>query len=223
MCFALGSLAWYIVSMEEWQNNSFTPVIEENGGLIKVNSVGGEEKVGFDDYLEFFLRMFLVFVVIVGFVGVSYFFVSRAISARILTNKRNILYVTPYKMLVLEGFGLVSEPEVKLAVKTKKGFETVKFLLDSGAVVSSLPREMATKMGYNLAFLPRTVFTGFGNKSSFAYRADMIVRVGKREVNLPVVFTQMSGTQPLIGRKGFFDNFAIIFDAKNKQILIKEK
>ncbi len=208
--------------MKEWQSQVLDSGFKGEG-LIKVDTIREDEKLGVDDYLEFFLRIFLVFVVIVGFVGVSYFFISRVISARILTSQKNILFVTPYKMLVLEGFGIVSEPEVKLEVKTKNGFETVKFLLDSGAVVSSLPREMAAKMGYDLAFLPRTMFTGFGNKSSFAYKASMVLKVGEKQVDIPVVFTEMAGTQALIGRKGFFDNFAIIFDAKNKQILIKEK
>ncbi len=182
-----------------------------------------EIKLTSNDYLEFGLRLFLVVMIIFGLIAISYFFISRSISTKILTSKKNILFVSPYKMMILEGFGVVSEPEVSLDVKLKTGYQKIKFLLDSGAVVSSLPRGLAGKMGYDLAFLPRTVFYGYGNKSSFSYKAEMTIKVGQKEITIPVVFTEMDNTQPLIGRKGFFDNFAIIFDAGNKQIIISEK
>ncbi|NOY14610.1 MAG: hypothetical protein GXP43_00125 [bacterium] len=203
-------------------NPSYQPV-SVTPDNIQVEAINSDKPLTLDDYLEFFLRLFLILIIVFGLVAVSYFFASRFISGKILTSKKNILFVTPYKMMVLEGFGVVSEPEVSFQVKTKKGYKKIKFLLDSGAVVSSLPREIASQMGYNLAFLPRTMFFGYGNKSSFAYKADMVLKVGQKAVNIPVVFTETKGTQPLIGRKGFFDNFAIIFDAKNQQIVIKAK
>jgi hypothetical protein len=40
-----------------------------------------------------------------------------------------------------------------LPVKIKDGFKNDEFLLDSGAVISILPPEMAKPMGFDLAFL----------------------------------------------------------------------
>ncbi len=192
---------------------------EANQGGIYIQA----DKLNSNDYLEFGLRIFLLIISLSLFVFLAYFFISRFVSAKILTSQKNILYVTPYKLTLLQGLGVVSEPELQLEVKTKTGYQKVNFLLDSGAVISSLPREMAQLMGYNLAFLPRTIFTGYGNKTSFAYRADMVLKIGRTNTSIPVVFTQAASTQPLIGRKGVFDQFAIIFDAKNKQIIIKNK
>jgi len=206
--------------MEGFNSRSY-PVTSSGG--ITLQTTDQTKALGVDDYLEFGLRLFFGLLILVLLVGLSYFFISRFISSKVLTSRKDILFVTPYKMMILEGFGVVSEPEVVFQVRLKEGYKKVKFLLDSGAVVSSLPREMAARMGYDLAFLPRTAFVGYGNKSSFAYRGEMVLKVGPQDVQIPVVFTEIQGTQPLIGRKGFFDNFAIIFDAKNKQIVIKAK
>ncbi len=195
----------------------------ENGFEKSENYIHLEEKLGPRDYLDFLMRISIFVFVLVFFSLVSYFLISHLISRRIVSSRKDILYVAPYKLSLLQGMGIVSEPELNLEVRTKSGYKKIHFLLDTGAVISSLPREMAEAMGYNLAFMPRTVFTGYGNTTSFAYKGEMVVRMGKKEVTLPVVFTQARATQPLIGRKGVVDRFAIILDAQNKQVIIKEK
>ena len=81
------------------------------------------------------------------------------------------------------------------------------FLLDSGAVISSLPRDWTQDIGVDLAFLPRITFGGFGGKTSLAYQWKMVVLLAGKEIVLPVVFTEAAGTKSLLGRKGFFDNY----------------
>ncbi len=187
------------------------------------NYIHLEDKLSPKDYLDFLMRISVFVFILAFFSFVSYFLISHLISRRLLSSRKDILYVAPYKLSLLQGIGIVSEPELNLEVRTKSGYKKIHFLLDTGAVVSSLPRGMAVAMGYNLAFMPRTVFTGYGNTTSFAYRGDMVVKMGEKEVTLPVVFTQAAATQPLIGRKGMVDRFAIILDAQNKQVIIKEK
>lgn len=121
-----------------------------------------------------------------------------------------------------KDLGVVSEPLVVLPVKTKDGYKDNKFLLDSGAVISSLPREWVDELGLDLAFLPRSTFGGFGGKTSVAYQGEMMVLLADREITLPVVFTEAAGTKSLLGRKGLFNQFSILFNHSSKQVEIRE-
>ena len=121
-----------------------------------------------------------------------------------------------------QDLGTIFEPLVTLPVKTTTGYQGNQFLLDSGAVISSLPREWAERTGQDLAFLQRSTFRGFGGTTSFAYRGEMMVLLGDKEVSLPVVFTEAAGTKSLLGRKGFFEDYSIYFNHQERQIEIRE-
>lgn len=140
-----------------------------------------------------------------------------------VAGNENILVATTYKPVVWKDFGNVFEPEIKIPVQyPAEGFQDVDFLLDSGAVVSSLPREEAKKLGLSLAKLPRSTFAGFGGTLSFAYRGKIKVLLGEEEFVIPVVFTEAAGTKPLLGRSGFFEQFSVYFNHKAKQIQIRK-
>jgi len=135
---------------------------------------------------------------------------------------QKLLLSIPLTQTNWRGLGTVSEPKIKLNIQTNQGDKPVTFLLDSGAVVSSLPRELAPEMGKDLAFLKRASFKGFGNQTSFAYHSEMALKVGETEMVLPVIFTEGQGTQALLGRKGFFDNYSITFNHILRTIEIRE-
>lgn len=135
---------------------------------------------------------------------------------------KGVLVAIPMHSTNWQDLGFVFEPLVDLSVKTTTGYQTNQFLLDSGAVVSSLPRDWAEKTGQDLAFLPRSSFRGFGDTTSFAYRGEMLVLMGEKEVTVPVVFTEGAGTKSLLGRKGFFENYSIYFNHKERQIEVRE-
>ena len=121
-----------------------------------------------------------------------------------------------------QDLGFVFEPLMELPVETTTGYQTNQFLLDSGAVISSLPREWAEKTGQDLAFLPRSTFRGFGGTTSLAYQGEMNLLFGEEEVTLPVVFTEAAGTKSLLGRKGFFENYSIYFNHEERRIEIRD-
>lgn len=136
--------------------------------------------------------------------------------------EREILISFPMKDVDWKDLGKVFEPLIPLSVKTKDGYKENTFLLDSGAVVSSLPREWAEKTEQDLAFLPRSSFKGFGGTTSFAYQGEMMIILGEeKDVVLPVVFTEAVGTKSLLGRKGFFEKYSIHFNHKERRIEIR--
>ncbi len=134
---------------------------------------------------------------------------------------QKVLFKAPMKQINYSGLGQVSEPSINLKLQTQEGFENHDFLIDSGAVISSLPYEMAEKLGQNLLNLPRIAIGGYGNNTTFAYQGNMTLKLEEAEIFLPVVFSGVENTKFLLGRKGFFDKYSLVFDHKNNTIEIK--
>ncbi|KKU36030.1 MAG: hypothetical protein UX85_C0001G0208 [Candidatus Beckwithbacteria bacterium GW2011_GWB1_47_15] len=147
---------------------------------------------------------------------------SKAGFAKLLTQEEVRLTV-PYKQTVYKHFGSAINPQVELPVKTITGYKNWEFLIDSGAVVSALPKTAATDMGADLTSLPRITIEGFAGQRTFAYQGEMVIKVGSSEVVIPVVFSENPYANNILGRIGFFDNFNITFDVDQKTITISKR
>lgn len=186
-------------------------------GKVSVEPVA-KSGSGFKGFLKLLILILLPIAMAVG----GSFTAARYFSENTYAQEKGVLVAIPMQNTNWQDLGVIFEPLVDLPVKTTSGYEKNQFLLDSGAVISSLPREWADKSGQDLAFLPRSTFRGFGGKTSFAYQGEMMVLLGETEIHLPVVFTESGGTKSLLGRKGFFENFSIYFNHKEKRIEIRE-
>ena len=165
--------------------------------------------------------LLLIFIPLSLIVGVGLFFTSQT-SENAYRSDKSVILSVPMTEVNWQDLGTVFEPVIEIPVKTKSGYERWEFLLDSGAVISSLPREWADKMGKDLAFMKRSTFKGFGGVTSFAYQGEMEVLLGNEEKTLPVVFTEASSTKSLLGRKGFFEDLSVYFNHKEKRIEIRD-
>jgi len=133
------------------------------------------------------------------------------------------ILVIPYQQTLYKHFGNALNPQVKLEVKTTTGYKNLEFLIDSGAVVSALPKIAALDLGADLDNLPRITIEGFAGQKTFAYRGEFVVKIGKEEVVLPVVFSENSQASNILGRIGFFDQFNVVFNADDKNITISRR
>lgn len=129
----------------------------------------------------------------------------------------------PYQHTLYKHFGQAISPQITLPIKTIAGYRQISFLIDSGAVVSALPKTMAEELGADLTRLPRITIEGFAGQKTFAYKGEMIVVIGKEEIVIPVVFSENPYASNILGRIGFFDQFNIKFDAENQSISISKK
>lgn len=168
------------------------------------------------------VKLLLLIFIPLGLVGaVGAFFVVNAKDNDYKVSN-NVVLSVPMKNVNWQDLGMVFEPIIPLNIKTTSGYEEWEFLIDSGAVVSSLPRDWADKMGLDLNMLTRSTFRGFGNSKSFAYQGSMVVRIGEVDKEIPVVFTEAAGTKSLLGRKGFFQDYSVYFNHEDKQIEIRQ-
>ncbi len=151
------------------------------------------------------------------------FFPSPVNQVTVANNFGTIEYKVPYKNTLYESFGFVQEPKVTLPLKTTKGYVDTTFLLDSGAVVSTLPLQAAQDTGVDLSQATRITLQGFSGVPAFAYLAKITIKVGTKDFELPATFTESSATTYILGRKGLFDDFTINFDHTQRVITISTK
>lgn len=129
----------------------------------------------------------------------------------------------PYQQTLYKHFGNAINPQVELPVKTITGYKKMEFLIDSGAVVSALPKTLAEDLGTDLTSLPRITIEGFAGQKTFAYKGEFVIKIGSKEEVIPVVFSENPQANNILGRIGFFDKFNIEFNAQNQQIIISHK
>lgn len=129
----------------------------------------------------------------------------------------------PYKNTLYENFGFVQDPRVTLPMRTASGYKDTTFLLDSGAVVSTLPLTAAQDIGVDLARAKRITLQGFSGVPAFAYLDEITVKIGERDYAMPASFTESTTTTYILGRKGLFDDFSILFDHEQRAIIITRK
>jgi len=129
----------------------------------------------------------------------------------------------PYQQTLYKHFGNAINPQVSLLVKTITGYQEMEFLVDSGAVVSALPKTAAEELGIDLTSLPRITIEGFAGQKTFAYKGEMVMKIGSQEETIPVVFSENPQANNILGRIGFFDKFNVEFNAKSQEIIISHK
>jgi len=169
-------------------------------------------------FLKLLIIVSLPLAILFGFLSLT----SQQISSPQLTAEPTIILRIPLGVRDWSDIGAVLEPVFQVPVQTLQGFEKTEFIVDSGAVISSLPKDWAEKTGKDLAFAKRISFKGFGNTLSFAYQSQVTVQLGNETVDLPLVFTEAEGTRALLGRKGFFDAYSIFFDHTSKMMEIRK-
>lgn len=135
----------------------------------------------------------------------------------------NVEYRVPYKNTLYESFGFVQEPKVTMPLKTTTGYVDTTFLLDSGAVVTTLPLQAAKDTGVNLANAKRITLQGFSGVPAFAYLDKITIKIGDGEFEFPATFTESSATTYILGRKGLFDEFSINFNHEERVITISKR
>lgn len=132
-------------------------------------------------------------------------------------------YTVPYKNTLYESFGFVQEPKVTMPLKTTSGYVDTTFLLDSGAVVTTLPLQAARDTGVDLAQAKRITLQGFNGVPSFAYLDKITIKIGSTDFEMPATFTESSSTTYILGRKGLFDDFTINFNHEERVITISKR
>lgn len=178
-------------------------------------------------YLIIAISKILLFLLLLNGILISfiwgYFEVTKGRPPRVLDISpvyvSRDLVILPYVNKNYAGYGDVLEPEIDIRVKsTDADSIKITFLLDSGAVVSTLPIDFAKSLNIDITNASRIVLRGFGDKRTFGYMSDLQIYIKDEIYSIPVVFSEGELSKKILGRKGFFDYFTVVFDHKDKVI-----
>lgn len=112
------------------------------------------------------------------------------------------MYIFPYEQKRIKE-GLLDDPRVVLKIKTKRGYLAVKFLMDSGADVTTLPIIPYAEL-FNFRKDPkrRVTIGGVEGKGANAYPFRLDVNLKGQMFTLRSYFIE-SFIDPLLGRLDF--------------------
>lgn len=117
-------------------------------------------------------------------------------------------------------FGLLLNPTLTLVVKSRRGDFLFRFLVDSGADVSMMPRSAADTLGVDLAGCRRMEAGGIEGGGVPGWGDQIRLQVGDLEISIPCFFSSREDTPYLLGRAGFFQHFNVTFDNRRKMIVL---
>lgn len=123
-------------------------------------------------------------------------------------------YIFPYGITLREGGMVDTFPAVEISFLSKNGERlSLILLIDSGAVVSALPKTDALVLGIDLQQGVPTPISGVGGEMIAGWKHEISVRIGRRNsFMLPIVFLDNELSPRILGRAGVFDRFTVIFE-----------
>jgi len=122
---------------------------------------------------------------------------------------------------VQTDLGPLPDPTIDLPVKTPEGYKVLGFLVDTGADFTMLPFTVADALGVDIQNAPEMIVTGIRREEVRARLAEVTVRIGEMEVELPCLYCMKEDTPYLLGRMGLFQRFNIAFDNRRKRIVLE--
>lgn len=130
-----------------------------------------------------------------------------------------------YKLTKRPDGSTVKTPSIPLIISGKTESFQIVALIDSGADVSVISKDMAELLGININKEPRKSFGIGGAVNSIESNLNIVIEKGheKYSLNIPVlVILDEYSFPPLLGRQGFFDYFKITFEQKSQRVLLKK-
>lgn len=107
-------------------------------------------------------------------------------------------------------------------IKTKIGiYRSQKFLFDTGADFTSLPRFLSGVVGIDLAKCRQEIMYTANNEAMVTFRGKIVINLNSKDLELPCVFTEKDDTPFLLGKTGIIDRFDILLSAKKKKIILE--
>ena len=124
----------------------------------------------------------------------------------------------PYTSAKNPDLGSYLVPLITMPV-TINGFnQNVTFLLDTGAIITTLPLSYAQAANLNLNEPPRMILASLTSQTVFGYLTTMEADLNHHSLNLPVSFASID--TPVLGRHGFLDTYTVVLDHVNQTVII---
>ena len=114
-------------------------------------------------------------------------------------------------------------PSIPVSLKGKEVFDTIA-LLDSGADISAIPKNIAEILGLDLSTKHSPAFGIGGKVDALDTKIGIHIEKGHERYNFTIPVKVILGKYDfpiLLGRAGFFDKFVISFDESQGKVSLK--
>lgn len=109
-------------------------------------------------------------------------------------------------------------PLITMPVSISGMNQDITFLIDTGAIITALPMDYATKSGLDLSTLKRMLLSSLTSQTVFGYLTTMDANMNGHTLTLPVSFAPID--TPVLGRYGFLDTYTLVFDHQQQAVII---
>lgn len=126
--------------------------------------------------------------------------------------------IFPFRHIATNRFGKVFRPYAQIQVLKKdlKIYVNRILVVDTGADFTIFPRKDAFLFGIDLEKETREEYTfGIGGKERIFLYKNLNVKLGDKELKIPVGFLDRNDIPALLGRQHFLELFKVCFDSHN--------
>lgn len=117
------------------------------------------------------------------------------------------------------NLGNVPDVEIPVSLLTKNGYQSVIFLLDTGADFTMLPKHVAEWLGIDLTSCPQHRSYGIeGSKGVRVWVTKIHIKICTHELEIRCLFSENEACPYIIGRADIFSHFSILFDNNDRKI-----
>jgi len=130
----------------------------------------------------------------------------------------------PFEYVILPHFGKVFYPFISVSLKTiDKGWVDFRFIVDTGADLTTLPFFMASKLGVSLEKCRRGKAEGIGGVVVETWETEIPIRLKNFEFWIRCSIVEDEQTPFLLGRIDVLEkNFSLFFDCRKRKIIFRE-
>ena len=119
--------------------------------------------------------------------------------------------------------GWLYTPYCWIDVLTNFGkWRKIKFLFDTGADFTTLPKFMASVVGTDILKAKQEIMYTANKDQMVTYLGKLNIRLDGQETDLSCVFTERDDTPFLLGRAGIINRFEMHLSARQKMLFIHE-
>ena len=129
--------------------------------------------------------------------------------------------LNPELSKVYPGTKALLKPLITVVLRYQDKKQKLFTLVDSGADVCLFPKDVADILGIDIKNGAMVFITGIGGGQIPFYFHEVEILLGEYQVKTKVGFSNSHiGVSGILGQQGFFDNFIVSFDYRNRFIEI---
>ena len=115
-------------------------------------------------------------------------------------------------------FGIIPDCLIRVDVLTKRGYQTMQFILDTGADFTMLPHHMAKLMNIDFKKCPQGVSYGIEGEGVRIFMSPIQIKIDHVECKVRCLFSEKEDTPYLLGRADILSIFKFTYDLPQKKI-----